>query len=319
MSHEISSMMYAGETPWHGLGVYVGDEDVDSQMAITAAGLDWEVDVKKVFFSPNEDLLEIPNKKVVYRTSDNKAMGIVTDKYHPVQNKDAFSFMDSLVEDGSIKYHTAGSLRGGKNVWILAKIGSFDVLKDDQVDKYLLLYNSHDGTGALRCFFTATRVVCANTASIALSKGRSEGLYLRHTPNIVNRTVEARKILNIANTKFNEFENLAKRLTNVKMTDEMMSTFANTVFQSEENEEDSSFMQEKKDNLVQLFSAGIGQDIPNVRGTGWAAYSALVEYTNYHSIGRGAHAQEKRFENSFMSAKNSPLSIGIQTLEKLAA
>jgi phage/plasmid-like protein (TIGR03299 family) len=117
MPANVETMFYVREAPWHGLGVRV-EEALSSKKALTAAGLDWNVIQKTIFTNDNE---LIPNYKVNVRETDNKILGVVTDRYKIVQNKEAFAFTDSLLGEGVI-YETAGSLQAGKKVWLLARL-----------------------------------------------------------------------------------------------------------------------------------------------------------------------------------------------------
>lgn len=326
--------MYANEVPWHGFGKYIGDDDVDSKHAIQAAGLDWEVETKPMFFegevgfgqpqgllvgSSLKGNITVPNHKAMVRTDNNSVLGVVGNRYKPVQNAEAFEFLDGLVETGEMKYHTAGSLRGGRNVWLLGKIGSMTVVPKDDVDKYLLLYNSHDGSGALRCFFTAVRVVCANTAAIALKESKGTGICLRHTSKVHDHLIEGKEILQIANKEFSEFELFAKQMTKTKMTDQMMVKLAERLFPDPPDHVKSERHNKKREVLSDLFEFGTGQEILGVRGTGWAAYSALTEFANYYHPARGVDAQQRRFEASVFSPTGSLIHRGTQELIKLAA
>lgn len=323
MSSEIETMMYAcGEVPWHGLGVFCGNEPISSSEAITAAGLDWLVETKDIY-SKVIDVPETMNKvdgyKSIVRATDQKILGVTGNRYVPVQNIEAFTFMDSLVDEGLMRYHTAGSLRGGKNIWMLAKIGQVEILPGDAVDKFLFLYNSHDGSRALRCFFTATRVVCANTAAIALSEGKGQGLYLRHTASIHDKLVEGKQILGIAQNEFKNFEDFAKRLVSKQVTVKQVETFISALFPDPPEHIKNSRVGEKRELFLELFEQGIGQDIKGVAGTGWALYNALVEFSNYKNPARGKSAQERRFESSILGASTSLIGRGTQQLIQLAA
>ncbi len=94
MAAEVESMFYTREKPWHGLGTRV-DEAQISKDALRLSDLDWK--------------------------TDRKVLGVVTDRYKVVQNTEAFSFTDALLGEG-VRYETAGSLQGGRKVWLLAKL-----------------------------------------------------------------------------------------------------------------------------------------------------------------------------------------------------
>ena len=305
MSHEIESCMYAGETPWHGLGEYVGDEPVTSKEAIVAAGLDWEVEKRPLWTANDEGepRIKVDSHMAVVRKTDDSKLGIVGSNYVPVQNRTSFEFMDSLVDEGLMRYHTAGSLRGGQRIWLLGKIGQSDILPQDTLDRYLLLWNTHDGSGALRALFTGVRVVCANTARIALAEGRGEGVYLRHTANIKNRLEKAKQVLGLANMEFERFTDFAKVLAGLKMKAEAFDAFAEHLIPDNAALDSNTRAENSRQELQSLFHNGRGQHIPGVAGTGWAAYSAAVEYVNYYRSTRGGDsAQERRFEGSLFGS-----------------
>ncbi len=107
---------------------------------------------------------------------------------------------------------------------MLAEFDKMEVLPDDVVDKFLFFWNTHDGSGALRCLFTNVRVVCANTARIALKSGTGEGVYLRHTGDIKANLEKSTEVLDIANKESKKFDKFAKALTKLKMTTKVSVT-----------------------------------------------------------------------------------------------
>lgn len=319
MSHEISSIAYVGETPWHGLGVYCGEEPMTSKEAIKAASLDWEVEKRPLWTADAEGkpTIEVETHMAVVRKTDNSKLGIVGANYVPVQNRDSFEFMDALVDEGLMRYHTAGSLRNGQRIWLLGKIGQSDILPKDTLDRYLLLWNTHDGSGALRALFTSVRVVCANTARIALSQGKGEGVYLRHTTNIKNRLEKAKEVLGLANKEFDRFVEFAKALSKLKMSADNFEKFSEFLIPDNPEVENNIRAENARHELSNLFTDGRGQEIPGVRGTGWAAYSAVVEFANYFRSTRGGDAaQERRFESSLFGSGDQLIQKSVGFLQK---
>jgi len=171
MSHELDmqtgvpaiAYLETDGKPWHGLGTPVS-QAMTAQEAIELGRLNWTVEPQPVF---TRDGKVIDGSRAIVRLDTQFPLGIVKGKYQTVQNKDAFSMLDSLVE-GGLKYHTVGSLFDGKKIWLLAKLpGQIQVIGQDVVDKFLLLSTSHDGSQTLRISFTPIRVVCNNTLTTA--------------------------------------------------------------------------------------------------------------------------------------------------------
>jgi Domain of unknown function (DUF932)/Tetratricopeptide repeat len=198
MPHSVESMMYAGQVPWHGLGTPVSTE-VTAGDAIKHAGLSWHVDLQPVFAGAGLVQSLVAGVKATVRNTDQRALGVVGDRYMPVQNEDAFAFFDSVVGEGQAIYHTAGSLDGGRRVWVLAKLpGEVRLHQDEVTEKYLLLMNSHDGSTALRMLFTPVRVVCQNTLNLAMRGTSAEGIAIRHTACTKPKAVEPKVGLTLA-------------------------------------------------------------------------------------------------------------------------
>jgi hypothetical protein len=85
--------------------------------------------------------------------------------------------------------------------------------KDDVIQPYVLLVNSHDGSTALRMIPTTVRVVCMNTLNLALSHaGRKEGISIRHRPNLDQRVAEARERLGVVAARFDQFDEELHRM-----------------------------------------------------------------------------------------------------------
>ena len=184
----VESMFSVREKPWHGLGIIV-QEAPTSEDALHLAGLDWDVVQYPVFVQDKE----VEGVKANVRSSDESVLGIVSKKYKIVQNKEAFSFTDSLLDTGDVRYETAGSLRNGKTIWLLAQLPKTTIL-GDEIDQYLVFMNSHDGQGAVRCFCTPVRVVCNNTLNAALD-GAKRCWSFRHLGDIESNLQAARNTL----------------------------------------------------------------------------------------------------------------------------
>jgi len=304
MAHEIETMMYAGSVPWHGLGTFVGQAPVSSEVALRESGLDWSVS-KRLMWTDGQP---VNTHAAICRDTDDKILGVVGAKYQPLQNTQAFSFLDSLVEDGSMRYHTAGSLRGGQRVWLLGKIGEHEVVPNDRVDQYLMLYNSHDGSSALRVLWTEVRVVCANTARMALSSAKaSDGIAVRHTVNMDRKVAEAAKILGLAKSAAEVTADYHKRLAATAWTDTDFKAFLESLIPDRETLEKgqrNTRRENVREDLFDLWNGkAIGSEIAGVEGTAWAAYNAVTEYVNHHSTVK-SHKDGLRFENIMFGAGN---------------
>lgn len=209
MAANVESMFYTRKKPWYGLGVQV-QEAPESKDALRLAGLDWKVYQREVY---TDSGIKIEGYRANVRNTDNKVLGVVTERYKIVQNEEAFSFTDALLGKG-VRYETAGSLQEGKKVWLLARLPKEYIISGEQISPYLVFSNSHDGSAAVRVAVTPIRVVCNNTLNLALSTAKRSWAMV-HTGNIKGKIHEAQETLFMAENYMSklgkEFEELKRQ------------------------------------------------------------------------------------------------------------
>ena len=154
MAAEVETMFYTREVPWHRLGVRVVDAPT-SKDALVLAGLDWRVEQEDIYTDSGN---LIGGFKANVCDSDDKVLGVVTDRYKVIQNEEAFAFTDELL-GGGVRYETAGSIMGGRKVWLLAHLPHEYIIAGEKISPYLVFSNSHDGSGAIKVAITPIRVV----------------------------------------------------------------------------------------------------------------------------------------------------------------
>ena len=185
---------------WDTANEYTLDHVPNSEEMIKAAHLDWEVEMQPIY---DNDGRLIPGHATSIRTDTGLHLGVMSDQYRPIQNKTAFSFLDSLLKDGGImRFESAGALRGGRTVWALARMPSVDqIAEGDALNRYVLWLNSHDATGALYAIPTNVRVVCSNTARLAIRHQNG----IRHIGDMTSKLTAAHKLLSQADKAFTDF------------------------------------------------------------------------------------------------------------------
>lgn len=285
MAHMVEKMFYVGETPWHGLGVAL-DQAPSISEAISAAGLDWAVGLRDLFTANG---VKVSHRATV-RETDGSILGVVGPRYQPLQNAAALDWFQPFVDSGEAVLHTAGSLDGGKKVWILAQLNRDPsvIVPGDEVRKFILLSNSHDGTTAVRPGFTPIRVVCANTLAAAHCSTASRLLRVRHTSKISSNLEKVREIMNAANAEFeataDQYRYLASKAFNRADVRRYVKILLNV-----ENVSDADLPTRTSNIVNQILDtiSGPKQSMIGVSGTWWAAYNGVNEYLNY-TRGRNA-------------------------------
>jgi phage/plasmid-like protein (TIGR03299 family) len=301
MPAEVDSMFYEGETPWHGLGVKV-EKALTAAEAIKAAGLDWEIHEYPVLVN---GVIPAPGYKALVRSDNQALLSIVTKSYQVVQNSAAFQFFDAVTTTGKAKYHTAGSLREGRQVWMLARLpGEVVVTRDDVVDKFVLFTTSHDYSSALIMQWTPVRVVCMNTLNAAIGEQVGVGgqlgsvgsrFYARHTVRIHSKVSQAQDILGIADVFYKEFMEAAQRMATLALPAPDISLLAANLFGLQPGipvQEQHKFRREAYGKVMELVEVGRGQTA-QVRGTRWGMFNAVAEYADYYQPNRAGTTEAR--------------------------
>lgn len=219
MAANVESMFYTRTKPWHGLGIQV-QEAPESKDALRLAGLDWKVYQREVY---TDSGIRIDGYRANVRNTDNKVLGVVTERYKIVQNEEAFAFTDTLLGKG-VRYETAGSLQEGRKVWLLARLPKEYIISGEQISPYLVFSNSHDGSAAVRVAVTPIRVVCNNTLNLALSTAKRSWAMV-HTGNIKGKIHEAQETLFMAETYMNKLGKEFETLKRQKLSDRQIKEY----------------------------------------------------------------------------------------------
>jgi phage/plasmid-like protein (TIGR03299 family) len=274
-------MAYFGGLPWHRLGTALDEADIyDWPSASRKAGLNWEVELVPLVAADTQAQVA---HRAVRRTSDSKVLGVVGPRYAPLQNRDAFGWFRPFLDAREAALHTAGSLKSGSRIWVLAKLNRdpLVIAEGDEVEKYLLLSHGHDGSLAVRCGFTPIRVVCANTLALAHGSDASKLIRVRHTESVLENLANVREVMDLANAEFEATTEQYRRLARKSVNQADLRKYVKRVLKIESEEDISARSRNIVEEIVRLAEAGRGNDLPSVRGTLWTAYNGVSEWLTY--------------------------------------
>ena len=284
------------EKAWHNLGQIITNYPTSAE-AIKHAGLDYEVEKRKLFTSSGEIILdnqtiqnkiEVPNYFCTVRTDNDAVLGVVGKDYQIVQNRDAFSFFDSIVGGDGILYETAGALGKGERVFITAKLPDYiRVGNDDLIEKYLFLTTSHDGSGSITAAFTPIRIVCNNTLNTAMNN-KTNTVCIRHTSNAKQRLEQAHKVMGISDMLSVQMENIFNHWTKIRITDNEVKKLIQSalvpnkevlkIIQEGREEELSTCFTNMVDNAFEYAMTDETQLMDTTKGTVFGAYNSVTGY-----------------------------------------
>lgn len=291
MAANVETMFSVREKPWHGLGKIIADAP-NSEEAIRLAGLDWNV-YQQDLVTMNG--LEVPGFKANIRDSDDSVLGIVTDRYKVVQNHEAFKFTDELLGKG-VRYETAGSLQDGKRTWILAKLPNEYIILEDQISPYLVFFNSHDGSGSIRCAVTPIRVVCQNTLNLALATAKRSWSAV-HTQSVNDKMQEAAQTLFFAEKYMAELGKEIYKLHKVSLTDSKVLEYIEEFFPDDVT---ATIAQRRNMKTLREDLKRRYFDAPDLRHVGDNAYKFINAVSDFATHAKPLRETSKYKENLFL-------------------
>jgi phage/plasmid-like protein (TIGR03299 family) len=300
--------MFSGSniTPWHKLGTVVTGL-LSAKEALQAAHLDWEVEEAPVYVNrvgammDGQEYDRIPDHKALVRSDNHKALSVMRSSYQPIQNVEAFDFFDAIVGEGQAIYDTAGALKDGRKVWIMAKLPGHLFIDGDEdaLERNVLLVNSHDGSTALRMQQVGTRVVCQNTLSIALSSAKN-CISIFHCGDYKSRISESQRALRLANAYFDDLAGLMREMAKSKFGSSDMRSFTTELFPIASGEKAPS-KEKARAEVFSLFREGTG-----CRGeTRYDALNAVTEFVDHRREYKrdGKPNAEARFANVMFAGR----------------
>ena len=287
MAHEVETMAYNKERgmPWHGLGVETNGLTTSAEM-IVAAGLDWAVKQQPIFTTLDGKQIAINGKRANVRSTDGEVLGVVGDRYTPIQNDEMMSFADALLDEGA-RYETAGSLKSGQVIFAALEIPEKIAIKGDNgaTTTYLVIANGHNGLFPLKAMITPVRVVCMNTLNAALGSAKMS-FTLRHTAKIEEKVSEAKRALGLASAAVDEFSLIGSRMVKEKMERGEAFRIISRIFPLSESEKrEKEVMSERAKATFAILNNA--ENLDGLRDTKWGVYNAIAEYLDHGVSYRG--------------------------------
>lgn len=300
MAHEIevaqdgrAAFFAARQSAWHSLGTTTVEAQT-AELALELAHLSgWNVHKAPLTATSTDNdgtelHLPVTDKYATVRTNpftgQREPLGVVGKVYQPIQNEEHTDMLNQLIDQSGAHFETAGSLRGGREVFVTMKLPEHMLIGNaDRVDLYIAAMNSHDGTAPFRFVVTPIRVVCANTQRAAMNNAVST-FSIRHTRSAKSNIEAARQALNLAFKFQNEFELAAEQMIQQTMAEDHFRKYIDKLFPAPSKDATTRVQdtyRQKRTTLDFLFTEASTND--TIRGTRWAGYQAVTEYIDHYA------------------------------------
>lgn len=318
------------EVPWHRLGL-ITEGALTADAALKAAQLDWQVHktidpiAAPVLTDTGLELIAMDDKFLTYRphpkTGELQALGVVGKQYTPIQNIEAFEFLNNLADEHGAVFETAGSLHNGRRVFMSMKLPNTLMIGGvDQIDMYLVAWNSHDGLSAFNVIATPIRVVCQNTLTAAIGSAKASWS-VRHTASATGQVAAARETMGLTFAYSKALEAEAEALIAKHMNDREFAKFVESLVpmpapkpgEDKVSPRTVSNVEQTRSDIVGLWSAPTQE---NIHGTAWAAWNAVTEWADWVKPVKGGDDQDtaraKRIVTDLSDPTRSSQPLGIK-------
>ena len=264
------------------------------------AGLDWTVGTHDTFADVNGTMIKIPNAQTVVRVEDGKPLGIVTDKYKLVQNEQAFDFAENLYNGKSVEFIRGGSFKGGRSTWLEGKVAQNYSVFGDELECYIILKNSHDGTGSVTALIVPRRVECSNFFNMPL-KQVARVWRCKHSGDPLRKIDEAQEVL-LAGSKYMEaLQREAEVLNSIKLTPTQVRMFIERLFpmpvvKPGDKEVSDRVIENIKTRRSQLMTVYLEKDdLANFDDNGYRFMSAVTDWVDHANGKNTANGNINRY------------------------
>lgn len=319
MTHQVEQMAYVGRTPWHGLGNRLPERQ-PLEVWIEQAGLDWMIYETPVQFASDNNghsnsYISFNKHKVLYRSDTHAPLSVVSQRYQVVQPREIIEFYRDLTEKSGFELETAGSLKGGRKIWALARTGQSGILKgNDRTDAYVLLATACDGSLATRAQFTSVRVVCNNTLAVALDE---QSRCVKASHRSAFNAEAMKKKLGISVSTWDDFMYSLKTLSERKVTQTEAREFIRALFQPHPEQAAQKSGERAMHRIDALFNGeGRGAHLPSSCGTAYGLLNAVTEFVDHEKL---ACSNDHRLDSAWFSQGATLKQRALQQARKLTA
>jgi len=299
MAHQVESMAYVGETPWHGLGNQLSPHQPIEVWA-RQAGMDWNIKEASVRYFTEcggnlGAIMSFPDNKVLFRSDNHEPLSVVSQRYQVVQPREILEFYRDLTEMSGFELETAGVLKGGRKFWALARTGQGGSIKgDDPINGYVLLATACDGTLATTAQMTSIRVVCNNTLAVALN-GATNAVKVPHSTRFDPEAVK--KQLGISVSAWDQFMYSLKTLSDRKVKNVEAQNFFWNVFSQDNAKPGAATNERAMAKAMELFEGnGMGSSLESSRGTAFGLLNAVTQFVDHE---RRARSTDYRLDSAW--------------------
>lgn len=293
---------------WANIGTSMRETNIDN--VLVKAELDYSVIANPLYTELGNQKIEVKSNRVIMK-DNGSVCGVVSDKYVPMQNKDAFDFVRYIDED--ITFVKAGETKSGL-VYVIGELNEMNIL-GDKFKTHLIFQNSHNGRYQLAMSICPLRIVCENQFNLSFKESNATYI-IRHTKNVESRMAIASETLHKISEYMESFKEKAELFASQKVDATKVTKFLNYMFPEKEGMSEKAILK-LEDEKAKFLKAYNAEDNQNFKGSAWGLLNGLTDYITHKEFKRKVDLpDEKKFIETIVVANN--LNSSMEYLQSIA-
>jgi len=251
--------------------------------AIIAAGLNWKIAKHDVLYRMEDDIRQYDDAKAIVREDNGQVLGIVGNRYVPIQNEEVFGFLDSFVDNGEVIYKSANSYKQGRVISVdlsLTREDKHTIRVGDDIETLIRVVTSHDGSEKLSARLVMNRLVCKNGL---VRPNTCFAFNVKHTENAKIAINNGRELLDVARIFGSEMAENARKMANTLITSQAARAYVLRVLKVDDPQKIETRTENKAEDILALGIRGRGNNGRSL----WDVYNGVTEYADHHISTRG--------------------------------
>jgi len=245
-------------------------------------GLNFEIIKKQLGILPDPNY---PNLNLdtpyygLFNSQSGECIGNFKKGYHVSQNREIVELVLQGIEpfNGQLSVKKAGSINGGRKVYMNLEIEGFSKVGPDNVKKYITIIDSNDGSTSLSVGFGDLTMRCENQFWKFYKAGEAK---FRHSASLEQKMLEIPKLINIALEQSMRQIELYNNFQSTAITRDLVKPFIMNVMEIEEKE-----IKGKSLTIFNDLKNAIETELNQVGLNVWGLHGGVTRYTTHHQKG----------------------------------
>lgn len=249
---------------------------------LTANGLDFRIE-KAPLYAINSLGEQVPSPYFgLINSKSNEVINTVKDGYSVSQNDEIVELVLRGAENfGELSVQKAGSLNGGRKVFIQLAIEGDGLVASDRIKRYVTILDSNDGSTSLSIGIGDLTMSCSNQFAKFYKQGEAK---FRHSASLVDKLKTIPRLIEMALgeslRQIEVYKHLAEHSVSKDLADQMVKYILGFDRQFTSMDVMSKLSTRSINNMDKLYNH-IEREIADKGQNAWGLHSGITSFTTH--------------------------------------